>query len=83
MTLLREYFGRSFSTWEAAYLLFRVCPYCKAKLWSMLQAKMIPQSASCRLGAYEDCIEYYVCLNGHMLGICTLLPLSDSEEASE
>ncbi|KAH0985011.1 hypothetical protein GBA52_012188 [Prunus armeniaca] len=60
-----------------------VCPYCKAKLWSMLQAKMIPQSASCRLGAYEDCIEYFVCLNGHMLGICTLLPLSDSEEASE
>ncbi|PPR96053.1 hypothetical protein GOBAR_AA24615 [Gossypium barbadense] len=60
-----------------------VCPYCKAKLWDMLQAKMIPQSASCRLGAYEDCIEYYVCLNGHMLGICTLLPLSDSEEASE
>ncbi|KAK9924979.1 hypothetical protein M0R45_033320 [Rubus argutus] len=60
-----------------------VCPYCKAKLWSMLQARMIPQSASCRLGAYEDCIEYFVCLNGHMLGICTLLPLSDSEEASE
>ena len=60
-----------------------VCPYCKAKLWNMLQAKMIPQSASCRLGSYEDCIEYYVCLNGHMLGICTLLPLSDSEEASE
>ncbi|KAE8727176.1 EID1-like F-box protein 1 [Hibiscus syriacus] len=58
------------------------CPYCKAKLWDMLQAKMIPQSASCRLGAYEDCIEYYVCLNGHMLSICTLLPLSDSEEAS-
>ncbi|KAL3597095.1 hypothetical protein D5086_008732 [Populus alba] len=60
-----------------------VCPYCKAKLWSMQQAEMIPQSASCRLGAYDDCIEYYVCLNGHMLGICTLLPLSDSEEASE
>ncbi|KAL8139733.1 hypothetical protein V2J09_005754, partial [Rumex salicifolius] len=60
-----------------------VCPYCKAKLWSLLQAKMIPQSASCRLGAYEDCIEYYVCLNGHMLGCCTLLPLSESEGASE
>ncbi|CAL5348908.1 unnamed protein product [Camellia sinensis] len=59
-----------------------VCPYCKAKLWSMLQAKMVPQSASCRLGSYEDAIEYYVCLNGHVLGICTLLPLSDSE-ASE
>ncbi|KAK9037456.1 hypothetical protein V6N11_022367 [Hibiscus sabdariffa] len=26
-----------------------VCPYCKAKLWDMLQAKMIPQSASCRV----------------------------------
>ncbi|XP_059670406.1 EID1-like F-box protein 2 [Cornus florida] len=61
----------------------QVCPYCKAKLWSMLQAQMIPQSASCRLGAYEDCIEYYVCLNGHLLGICTLLPLSDSEESSD
>ncbi|GFZ19268.1 EID1-like 2 [Actinidia rufa] len=56
-----------------------VCPYCKAKLWNMLQSKMIPQSATCRLGAYEDCIEYYVCLNGHVLGICTLLPLSGSE----
>ncbi|KAI8002947.1 EID1-like F-box protein 2 [Camellia lanceoleosa] len=30
----------------------------------------------------EDAIEYYVCLNGHVLGICTFLPLSDSE-ASE
>ncbi|THG19797.1 hypothetical protein TEA_000037 [Camellia sinensis var. sinensis] len=59
-----------------------VCPYCKAKLWSMLQAKMVPQSASCRLGSYEDAIEYYVCLNGHVLGICTLSPLSDLE-ASE
>ncbi|KAB2629017.1 TMV resistance protein N-like [Pyrus ussuriensis x Pyrus communis] len=58
-----------------------VCPYCKVKLWSMLQAKMIPKSASCRLGAFDDCIEYFVCLNGHMLGICTLRPLSDSEEA--
>ncbi|KAF5953294.1 hypothetical protein HYC85_006150 [Camellia sinensis] len=36
-----------------------VCPYCKAKLWSMLQAKMVPPSASCRLGSYEDAIEYY------------------------
>ncbi|KAK9699347.1 hypothetical protein RND81_08G168700 [Saponaria officinalis] len=60
-----------------------VCPYCKAKLWSMRDANMIPQSASCRLGAYEDCIEYFVCLNGHMLGVCTLLPLSESEDASE
>ncbi|KAH1192722.1 EID1-like F-box protein 2 [Glycine max] len=60
-----------------------ICPYCKAKLWSMLQANMIPQTASCRLGSYEDYIEYYVCLNGHLLGVCTLLPLSDSEDVSE
>ncbi|KAG0479301.1 hypothetical protein HPP92_010159 [Vanilla planifolia] len=60
-----------------------VCPYCKAKIWSMLQAKMVPKSACSRLGAYEDCLDYYVCLNGHMLGICSLLPLSDSDEASE
>lgn len=59
------------------------CPYCKAKLWNMLQAKMIPKSACNRLASYEDCVEYYVCLNGHMLGICNLLPLSDSEGASE
>ncbi|XP_043723093.1 EID1-like F-box protein 2 [Telopea speciosissima] len=68
---------------EAKFHPTEVCPYCKAKLWSMLQAKMIPRSACSRLGSYDDSIEYYVCLNGHMLGICTLLPLSDSEEAFE
>ncbi|EPS68291.1 hypothetical protein M569_06481, partial [Genlisea aurea] len=61
----------------------QVCPYCKAKLWNMVAADMIPSSASCRLGAYEDCVEYYVCLNGHVLGTCTLLPLTDTEDASE
>jgi hypothetical protein len=35
------------------------------------------------LGAYEDSVEYFVCLNGHVTGISTLLPLSDSEEAPE
>ncbi|KAG0484065.1 hypothetical protein HPP92_012149 [Vanilla planifolia] len=60
-----------------------ICPYCKAKTWSMLQAKMVPDSACSRLGAYDDCIDYFVCLNGHMFGICSLLPLSDSDEASE
>ncbi|RYQ83681.1 hypothetical protein Ahy_B10g102453 [Arachis hypogaea] len=60
----------------------QVCIYCKAKLWNMRQARMIPQSASSWLGSYEDGVEYYVCLNGHMLGTCTLLPLSDSEEVS-
>ncbi|KAL4382601.1 hypothetical protein AHAS_Ahas04G0249800 [Arachis hypogaea] len=60
----------------------QVCIYCKAKLWNMRQARMIPHSASSWLGSYEDGVEYYVCLNGHMLGTCTLLPLSDSEELS-
>ncbi|MCH1923058.1 hypothetical protein L9G15_26970, partial [Shewanella sp. A3A] len=40
------------------------CPYCKAKLWSMLEANMSPGSSSARLGAYEDSVEYFVCLNG-------------------
>lgn len=68
---------------DAKFHPTEVCPYCKAKLWSMLQANMVPRSAGGRLGAYDECVEYYVCLNGHMLGICTLLPLSDSEGASE
>ncbi|EEC82392.1 hypothetical protein OsI_26738 [Oryza sativa Indica Group] len=59
------------------------CPYCKAKLWSMLEANMSPGSSSARLGAYEDSVEYFVCLNGHVIGIGTLLPLSDSEEVPE
>lgn len=83
---------KSFATSKVRKLLIKrcaplhpteMCPYCKARLWNMLAAKMIPSSASCRLGAYDDCIEYYVCLNGHVLGICTLLPLSDTDEASE
>ncbi|XP_031490260.1 EID1-like F-box protein 2 [Nymphaea colorata] len=60
-----------------------VCPYCRAKMWNMLQANMIPRSARNRLGAYEDRVEYFVCLNGHLLGVCTLLPLTDSEDVSE
>ncbi len=60
-----------------------VCPYCKAKLWNLLQANMIPRSASIRLDAYDDSVEYYICLNGHILGLCTLMPVSDSEDAKE
>lgn len=65
---------------EAKFHPTEMCPYCKSKLWNMVQAGLVPESASCRLGAYEDCVEYYVCLNGHLLGMCTLLPLSDSDE---
>uniref|UniRef100_A0A0A9FVY1 Uncharacterized protein n=1 Tax=Arundo donax TaxID=35708 RepID=A0A0A9FVY1_ARUDO len=60
-----------------------VCPYCKAKLWNLMQANMIPRSAYVRLGAYDDSVEYYICLNGHILGLCTLIPISDSEDAKE
>uniref|UniRef100_A0A0D9VVG2 F-box domain-containing protein n=1 Tax=Leersia perrieri TaxID=77586 RepID=A0A0D9VVG2_9ORYZ len=60
-----------------------VCPYCKAKLWNLLQANMIPRSASIRLDAYDDSVEYYICLNGHILGLCTLMPVSDSEDAKD
>lgn len=68
---------------QAKFHPTEVCPYCKAKLWNMLQAKMIPRTVCSRLDAYDDCVEYYVCLNGHLLGICTLLPLTDTEEASD
>ncbi|CAN6470110.1 unnamed protein product [Victoria cruziana] len=47
------------------------------------KADMIPRSAHNRLGAYDDRVEYFVCLNGHLLGVCTLLPLTDSEDVSE
>ncbi|VAH28321.1 unnamed protein product [Triticum turgidum subsp. durum] len=68
---------------QARFHPTEVCPYCKAKLWNMLHADMMPASASARLGAYDDSVEYFVCLNGHVIGLGTLLPLSDSEEAPE
>lgn len=55
------------------------CPYCLAKVWSMLHANMIPRSALRRLGADGD-VEYFVCLNGHLHGRCSLLHLSESED---
>eukprot|EP01018_Ginkgo_biloba_P026660 Gb_11280 [translate_table: standard] len=61
----------------------KLCPYCRARVWSMTAAKMIPKSASRRLAAYDGNLEYFVCLNGHMHGKCSLLPLSDSEDYSE
>eukprot|EP00252_Welwitschia_mirabilis_P013916 TRINITY_DN3082_c0_g1_i10.p1 TRINITY_DN3082_c0_g1~~TRINITY_DN3082_c0_g1_i10.p1 ORF type:complete len:275 (+),score=32.52 TRINITY_DN3082_c0_g1_i10:529-1353(+) len=62
----------------------QLCPYCKNKVWSMLQAKMIPKKAHKRLGAFEDQVEYFVCLNGHVIGVSALYPLSsESEHASD
>lgn len=60
-----------------------VCPYCKAKLWDLLQADLIPRTAALRLDAYDDSVEYYICLNGHIIGLCTLMAVSDSEDARE
>ncbi|KQK14429.1 EID1-like F-box protein 2 [Brachypodium distachyon] len=60
-----------------------VCPYCKAKLWDLLQANLIPRTAALRLDAYDDSVEYYICLNGHILGLGTLMPVSESEDARE
>ncbi|KAH7425397.1 hypothetical protein KP509_11G052200 [Ceratopteris richardii] len=56
-----------------------VCPFCKARVWSMGRSGMIPRSASTRLAAYDDNVEYLICLNGHLYGRCALLHLSDSD----
>lgn len=59
------------------------CPFCKARGWSMDAAQMIPKSASARLAAYNQNVEYFICLNGHLNGKCSLLPLSDSDASDE
>ncbi|KAL6616238.1 hypothetical protein ACP70R_038508 [Stipagrostis hirtigluma subsp. patula] len=55
------------------------CPYCGARVWSMVAAGMVPRSAWRRLGAYEGRLEYYVCVSGHLHGNCWLARLTDSE----
>jgi hypothetical protein len=55
------------------------CPYCGARVWSMTAAGLAPRSASRRLGAHEDRLEYFVCVSGHLHGSCWLARLSDSE----
>ncbi|KAJ1296659.1 hypothetical protein BS78_01G319400 [Paspalum vaginatum] len=59
-----------------------VCPYCKTKLWDLMEQNMIPKSAAVKLGADYGSVEYYVCLNGHIFGSCTLVPISDSEDSN-
>ncbi|ERM96561.1 hypothetical protein AMTRI_Chr09g36690 [Amborella trichopoda] len=56
-----------------------VCPYCRAGVWSMTAAGMVPRSAARRLGACDGCLEYFVCVNGHLHGSCWLVPLSADE----
>lgn len=57
----------------------RVCPYCKARVWSMTTARLIPKSAARRLGSRHGRLEYFVCVNGHLHGTCRLIPLSSDE----
>ena len=45
----------------------------------MTAAKMVPKSASRRLGSIEEGLEYYVCVNGHLHGSCLLAHLSDAD----
>lgn len=59
------------------------CPYCKAGVWNMNCARMIPKSASIRLAAYNEIVEYSICLNGHVNGRCALLHLSESDGSDE
>ncbi|KAI5062607.1 hypothetical protein GOP47_0023146 [Adiantum capillus-veneris] len=59
------------------------CPYCKVGVWNMKRAQMIPKSASTRLAAYNETIDYSVCMNGHVIGGCALLHLTESEESDE
>eukprot|EP00250_Pteridium_aquilinum_P005054 c15210_g1_i1 orf=194-940(-) len=58
------------------------CPYCYTPVWSLLNANMIPRSSHRRLGAHGE-VEYFVCVNGHVHGRCSLLHLSDDEVSSD
>ncbi|CAN0892620.1 EID1-like F-box protein 3 [Linum grandiflorum] len=59
------------------------CPYCGARVWSMTAARLVPRSAAKRLGAsHDDGVEYFVCVNGHLHGMCWLVPLSSDEEGA-
>lgn len=82
---------KAFTTSETLRLLIELhvkfepkesCPYCFTRVWSLLHANMIPKSSRRRLGAHGD-VEYFICLNGHLHGRCSLLHLSDSEASSQ
>ncbi|KAJ0113386.1 hypothetical protein Patl1_03437 [Pistacia atlantica] len=59
------------------------CPYCGARVWSMTTARLVPNSATRRLGTHDGGLEYFVCLNGHLHGTCWLVPLSSDEEGND
>ncbi|KAK9281086.1 hypothetical protein L1049_003979 [Liquidambar formosana] len=59
------------------------CPYCGARVWSMTTARLVPKSAARRLGSHNGGLEYFVCLNGHLYGMCWLVPLSSDEDSCD
>ncbi|CAM0883201.1 unnamed protein product [Alopecurus aequalis] len=55
------------------------CPYCGARVWNMVVAKLLPRGAARRMGSNEGRLEYYVCVSGHVHGNCWLAHLTSSD----
>uniref|UniRef100_A0ACD5VUC5 Uncharacterized protein n=1 Tax=Avena sativa TaxID=4498 RepID=A0ACD5VUC5_AVESA len=55
------------------------CPYCGARVWNMVVAKLVPRGAARRMGSDEGRLEYYVCVSGHVHGTCWLAHLTSSD----
>lgn len=58
------------------------CQYCGARVWSMTTAGLVPKYAAKRLGSHDGALEYFVCVNGHLHGVCWLAPLSSDDEGA-
>lgn len=59
------------------------CPYCGARVWSMTTARLVPRSASRRLGSHDGRLDYFVCINGHLFGHCWLARLSSEDDGDD
>ncbi|XP_047056646.1 EID1-like F-box protein 3 [Lolium rigidum] len=55
------------------------CPYCGARVWNMVVARLVPRGAARRMGSDEGRLEYYVCVSGHVHGTCWLAHLTSSD----
>jgi hypothetical protein len=49
------------------------------QVWSMTGAQLVPPTAIQKLGAYKDNVDYFLCVNGHLHGMASLVSPSDSE----
>lgn len=59
------------------------CPYCGARVWNMVVARLLPRGAARRMGSDEGRLEYYVCVSGHVHGSCWLAHLTSSDADSD